>query len=68
LFLTDKEDGQAPDAFAQVEKTTVDKITALENKDRLEELMEFSEARNSDPFGMFCPHPIPYDAGFFLSD
>ncbi|KAA1080564.1 hypothetical protein PGT21_011598 [Puccinia graminis f. sp. tritici] len=52
IVLKHKDDGEVPDAFAQVEKTTVDKITALENKDRLEELMEFSEARNSDPFAL----------------
>jgi hypothetical protein len=49
---TGKEDGEPPDAFAQVEKKTSDKTAALETKDRLEELMEYSDARNSDPFGM----------------
>ncbi|OAV89048.1 hypothetical protein PTTG_07127 [Puccinia triticina 1-1 BBBD Race 1] len=52
IVLNRKEDGEPPDAFAQVEKKTSDKLAALETKDRLEELMEFSEARNSDPFAL----------------
>jgi len=52
IVLNRKEDGESSDAFAQVEKKTRDKITALETKDRLEELMEFSDARNSDPFAL----------------
>ena len=58
MFPTGKEDGEPPDAFAQVEKKTSDKLAALETKDRLEELMEFSEARNSDPFGLSPPQQI----------
>ncbi|POW15782.1 hypothetical protein PSHT_07059 [Puccinia striiformis] len=50
IVLTHKEDGEPLDPFAQVDKKNSDKITALQSKDRLEELQEFSESRNSDPF------------------
>ncbi|EGG01690.1 uncharacterized protein MELLADRAFT_27155, partial [Melampsora larici-populina 98AG31] len=38
------------DPFALVEKQTTDKEVALATKDRLEDLYELSESRNSDPF------------------
>ncbi|MBW0475822.1 hypothetical protein O181_015537 [Austropuccinia psidii MF-1] len=50
IVLNRKEDGESSDPFSQVEKKTNDQLAALATKDRLEELMEFSEARNSDPF------------------
>ncbi|KAH9456706.1 hypothetical protein Pst134EA_011957 [Puccinia striiformis f. sp. tritici] len=52
IVLTHKEDGEPLDPFAQVDKKNSDKITALQSKDRLEELQEFSESRNSDPFAL----------------
>lgn len=52
IVLNRKDDGQPADAFAQVEKKTSDQLNALATKDRLEELMEFSDARNSDPYAL----------------
>ncbi|CAH7690984.1 CWC16 protein [Phakopsora pachyrhizi] len=55
IVLNRKEEGESgsdKDSFAQVEKQTTDRQIASSSKDRLEDLIEFSDSRNSDPFAL----------------
>ncbi|KAH9821012.1 CWC16 protein [Melampsora americana] len=50
ISLESKPQAGASDPFALVEKQSTDKEIALATKDRLEDLYELSESRNSDPY------------------